>query len=53
MASTITSAVVSEFLIKKSRLIGCVQPVPDRATAQGIVAALRELHPAQHTSIGH
>lgn len=36
----------SDLLIKKSRFIGCVQPVPDRATA---VAALREQHPgARH-----
>jgi uncharacterized YigZ family protein len=45
MSSTIASAVVSELLIKKSRFIGCVQPVPDRSTAQAIVASLREQHP--------
>jgi len=45
MAQCISSAVVSELIIKKSRFIGCVQPVPDRATAQGIVAGLRAQHP--------
>lgn len=45
MGSTIVSAVVSELLIKKSRFIGCIQPVPDRATAQAIVAGLRAQHP--------
>jgi hypothetical protein len=30
-----------ELLIKKSRFIGCVQPVADRAAAQQVVAALR------------
>jgi len=33
-------------LIKKSRFIGCVQPVADRAAAQQVVAALRSQHPA-------
>ncbi|MBS1186788.1 MAG: hypothetical protein H6R04_806 [Burkholderiaceae bacterium] len=32
-------------LIKKSRFIGCVQPVANRASAQAIVAGLREQHP--------
>lgn len=45
MAQCISSAVVSELIIKKSRFIGCVQPVPDRATAQAIVADLRAQHP--------
>ena len=44
MASTIACACVSELIIKKSQFIGCVQPVPDRATAQTIVASLREQH---------
>jgi uncharacterized YigZ family protein len=35
----------SELLIKKSRFIGCVQPVPDRAAAQAVVEALRGAHP--------
>lgn len=45
MPQSLASAVHSELLIKKSRFIGCVQPVPDRATAQQIVAELRGLHP--------
>jgi len=45
MAQCISSAVDSELLIKKSRFIGCVQPVPDRVTAQAIVAGLRAQHP--------
>lgn len=45
MAHCISSPVESELLIKKSRFIGCVQPVPDRATAQVIVASLRAQHP--------
>jgi len=45
MAQCISSAVVSELIIKKSRFIGCAQPVPDRATAQAIVADLRAQHP--------
>jgi uncharacterized YigZ family protein len=36
----------SELVIKKSRFIGCVQPVADRVAAQAIVAALRAGHPA-------
>lgn len=45
MAQSISSPVQSELLIKKSRFIGCVQPVADRASAQAIVAGLREAHP--------
>lgn len=45
MPQSISSAVESELLIKKSRFLGCVQPVPDRASAQAIVASLREQHP--------
>lgn len=45
MAQSISSPVQSELLIKKSRFIGCVQPVADRPTAQAIVAGLREAHP--------
>lgn len=45
MASSISFAVESELLIKKSRFIGCVQPVPDRASAQAIVAGLIAEHP--------
>ena len=45
MAHSISSAVVSELNIKKSRFIACVQPVPDRATALTIVSSLRGQHP--------
>src|SRR5574343_1254864 len=45
MAQSISTVVVSELIIKKSRFIGCGQPVPDRASAQAIVARLREQHP--------
>lgn len=45
MPLCIASAVESELLIKKSRFLGCVQPVADRASAQAIVASLRARHP--------
>lgn len=45
MAHTLAAAVHSELLIKKSRFLGCVQPVADRASAQAIVAQLRATHP--------
>lgn len=45
MPQSISSPVHSEFLIKKSRFIACVQPIADRNAAQAIVAALREQHP--------
>lgn len=45
MPHTIAAAVSSELLIKKSRFIGCVQPVGDRASAQTVVAKLWEQHP--------
>lgn len=45
MPQTIAAPVLSELLIKKSRFLGCVQPVPDRAAAQVIVASLRAQHP--------
>jgi len=45
MAFTLAAPVHSELLIKKSRFIGCVQPVADRAGAIEIVAALRAQHP--------
>ncbi|GKS91414.1 IMPACT family protein [Acidovorax sp. SUPP2539] len=35
----------SELVIKKSRFIGCVQPMADRASAQATVDALRQQHP--------
>ena len=45
MAQTLAAPVHSELLIKKSRFLGCVQPVADRAAAQAIVAHLRAAHP--------
>ncbi len=45
MAFTLAQPVHSELLIKKSRFIGCVQPVPDREAALAVVAALRAEHP--------
>jgi uncharacterized YigZ family protein len=42
---TLAQPAHSELVIKKSRFIGCVRAVPDRAAAQAIVAALREEHP--------
>jgi uncharacterized YigZ family protein len=46
MPQSLTTPSSSELLIKKSRFIGCVQPVADRAAAQQVVAALRSQHPA-------
>ncbi|WP_395024697.1 IMPACT family protein [Comamonas odontotermitis] len=46
MPYTLAQAVHSDLLIKKSRFIGCVQPVADRAQAQTIVQRLRAEHPA-------
>jgi uncharacterized YigZ family protein len=49
MPSTLTSPVHSELILKKSRFIGCVQPVADRAAAQAVVDALWQAHPgARH-----
>ena len=45
MAHSILASVSSELLIKKSRFIGCVQPVDGRVAAQAIVAGLRAEHP--------
>lgn len=45
MPQTLTTSVHSELLIKKSRFIGCVEPMGDRAAAQARVAQLREEHP--------
>jgi len=45
MPQTIAVPVHSELLIKKSRFIGCVQPVADRGTAQAVVASWRAQHP--------
>ena len=46
MSFTLSHPAHSELLVKKSRFIGCVQPVADRAAALAIVAALRNEHPA-------
>lgn len=46
MPLTLAGPVHSELLIKKSRFIGCVQPVADRSAALSVVAALRAQHPA-------
>lgn len=45
MSLTLAVAVHSELLIKKSRFIGCVQSVANRAEAQTIVARLWAQHP--------
>lgn len=45
MPHTLATAAASDFLIRKSRFIGCVQPIADRASARRVVAALREQHP--------
>ena len=45
MPHTLKSAVHSELIIKKSRFIGCVQPMSDRASAQAVVDQLRAEHP--------
>lgn len=45
MPNTILTPSHSELIIKKSRFIGCVQPVRDRATAKQIVESLRVKHP--------
>src|ERR1700731_4704371 len=45
MPMTLSSPAHSELIIRKSRFIGCVQPMTDRAGAQAQVAALRALHP--------
>ncbi len=45
MPQTLRAPAHSELLIKKSRFIGCVQPMADRASAQTVVDALRRAHP--------
>ena len=45
MPFSLAEPVNSDLLIKKSRFIGCVQAVADRAAAQAIVAQLRAQHP--------
>ena len=45
MPQSILAPVHHELIIKKSRFLACVQPMPDRAGAQKVVAALRAEHP--------
>ena len=45
MPQTIASFATSELNVKKSRFLGLVQPVADRAEAQAVVARLRAEHP--------
>lgn len=45
MPFTLEQPVHSDLIVKKSRFIGCVQAVPDRAGAQAVVARLRAEHP--------
>jgi uncharacterized YigZ family protein len=45
MAFTLAAARHSELVVKKSRFIGCVQPVADRVAAQAVVDGLRSEHP--------
>lgn len=45
MPLSLAAPVHSELVIKKSRFIGCVQGVADRAQAQAVVAALWAQHP--------
>ena len=41
MPSTLATPVHSELVIKKSRFIGCVEPMSDRVSAVARVAALK------------
>ena len=45
MPYTLAAPAHSEITIKKSRFIGCVQPMADRASAQAAVDALWKQHP--------
>ena len=45
MAMTLAAPAHSDLVIRKSRFIGCVQPVEDRAAAQAVVAELWAQHP--------
>lgn len=45
MPQTLAAPAHSELVIKKSRFIGCVQPMPDRASAQAHVDTLWKQHP--------
>lgn len=46
MPNTLATAVHSDLTIKKSRFIGCVEPMRDRASAQARVLELWRQHPA-------
>jgi uncharacterized YigZ family protein len=45
MVDTIASVSISELIIKKSRFLGRVEPIRDRAEAQRVVASLWREHP--------
>jgi uncharacterized YigZ family protein len=45
VAFSIAQAVHSDIIVRKSRFLGCVQAVPDRAAAQAVVGRLRLEHP--------
>lgn len=45
MPSTLIASGHSELWIRKSRFLGCVQPVADRSAAQTVVRALWSAHP--------
>lgn len=45
MPQTLAAPSHSDLVIKKSRFIGCVQPMADRASAQAAVDALWKQHP--------
>jgi uncharacterized YigZ family protein len=45
MPHTLSAPCSAELLIKKSRFIGCVQPMTDRAAAQAVVSRLKAEHP--------
>jgi uncharacterized YigZ family protein len=46
MSHTLAGPAHSELILKKSRFIGCVQPVADRPAAQKVVADLWAQHPS-------
>ncbi|HMN21493.1 MAG TPA: YigZ family protein [Ottowia sp.] len=45
MRHTVARPGMHELVVRKSRFLGCVEPVADRAQAQARVAELRALHP--------
>ncbi|GHD79587.1 hypothetical protein GCM10011419_23190 [Vogesella fluminis] len=46
MPFTLQHAVHSEIEIKKSRFLGCIEPMADRESALARIAALKAAHPA-------